>query len=490
MKIVSVEEMRHIEKAADASGWSYATMMEHAGRAVATAIRERIGDFQERSALVLVGPGNNGGDGLVAARYLHDWGCPVAVYCWKRRVEGDENYRLVQERSIPTFHAADDPDLSELRRLVRDADVIVDAFLGTGVTRPITGQLKEILTAVRQELKELRKLGGRRSLCSPSVPPDPSAPAAPFVVAVDCPSGLNCDTGDIDPAALPADLTVTFANPKRGHFLFPGAASCGELVVADIGTDPALAANIPLELATPQMVGRLLPARPPQAHKGTFGRALLVVGSVNYTGAAYLAGAAATRVGAGLVTMAVAESLYPILAAALHEPTWLLLPEDTGVITPDAVKLVREKAVGYQALLVGCGLTQEKPAVEFVRELLSVGRAIRPRIGFIPGEEEAETLPPLPPLVIDAEHPGQDPRLAPLRAAQQRAHPSSRGDGPLVRLSDQRGQRRSLGLGTSQSCRMATGGAAERSIHRHRRAGWAPRRPALRQSGSGQWWHR
>ncbi|MDH7486007.1 MAG: NAD(P)H-hydrate dehydratase [Anaerolineae bacterium] len=406
MKIVSVEEMRYIERAADAGGWSYATMMEHAGRAVATALLERIADLRQRQTLVLVGPGNNGGDGLVAARYLHDEGCSIAVYCWKRNTEGDENYRLVQERAIPIFHAADDPELSELRRLVRQADVIVDAFLGTGVTRPIGGQLKDLLEAARQELKEKRETGKRGRLLPsfPSSPSFPSLPSFPFVVAVDCPSGLNCDRGEIDPVALPADLTVTFANPKRGHFLFPGAAWCGELVVADIGTDPALAADVQLELATPEMIARLLPSRPPDAHKGTFGKALLVVGSVNYTGAAYLAGAAATRVGAGLVTLAVVESLHAILAAALHEPTWLLLPEDTGVIAPDAVKLVRERAADYQALLLGCGLTQEKPAVEFVQQLLHAGRAAQLRLGFVPGGETGtKPTPALPPLVIDAD---------------------------------------------------------------------------------------
>ncbi|MBC8448872.1 MAG: NAD(P)H-hydrate dehydratase [Chloroflexi bacterium] len=406
MKIVSVEEMRCIERAADASGWSYDTMMEHAGQVVAMAMQERISDLHEHLTLVLVGPGNNGGDGLVAARHLHDEGCPVAVYCWKRHTEGDENYRLVQERSIRTVHAAADPDLSELRRLLHQADVIVDAFLGTGATRPIEGQLKDILDIAKQELRERRetKEMSEHGLVSPAFPSFPSFPSFPFVIAVDCPSGLNCDTGAIDPAALPADLTVTFANPKRGHFLFPGAAGCGELLVADIGADPALTADVQLELATPPMIARLLPARPPHAHKGTFGKALLVVGSVNYTGAAYLAGAAASRVGAGLVTLAVAESLHPILAAALHEPTWLLLPEDTGVIAPDAVRLVREKAADYQALLLGCGLTQEKPAVEFVQQLLHAGQAARLRLGFVPSDETAgKPTPALPPLIIDAD---------------------------------------------------------------------------------------
>ncbi len=421
MKIVSVEEMRRIEQAADAGGWSYDTMMEHAGRAVATAIRKRVSDLRERLTLVLAGPGNNGGDGLVAARYLHDEGCPVAVYCWKRRKirkestkgstksKEDENYRLVQERGIRTLHAADDADLSELRRLLREADVIVDAFLGTGVARPIGGRLKDIMDIVEHELRKKRATMETTEMREgsrlfPSFPSFRSFPSFPFVVAVDCPSGLNCNTGAIDPAALPADLTVTFAEPKRGHCLFPGAAACGELAVADIGTDPALATDISLELATPQMIARLLPARPPDAHKGTFGKALLVVGSVNYTGAAYLAGGAATRVGAGLVTMAVAESLYRVLAVALHEPTWLLLPEETGVIAPDAIKLVREKAAGYQALLLGCGLTQEKPAVEFVQRLLDTDQAAQPRIGFVHSHETAEKpTASLPPLVIDAD---------------------------------------------------------------------------------------
>ena len=126
----------------------------------------------------------------------------------------------------------------------------------------------------------------------------------PLIVAVDGPTGLNYNTGELDPVALPADLSITFAYPKVGHLRFPGAAACGELIVADIGTDPALANEVELEIADPALIRSLLPARPRRAHKGTFGRALIVAGSVNYTGAAYLAGSGAYRVGAGLVTMA------------------------------------------------------------------------------------------------------------------------------------------------------------------------------------------
>jgi NAD(P)H-hydrate epimerase len=117
----------------------------------------------------------------------------------------------------------------------------------------------------------------------------------PMIVAVDCPSGMDCDTGLLDPVAPPADMTVTFAAAKRGQFAFPGAGALGELVVADIGIDPELSelASVDLSLATTDWVRSVLPARPRDAHKGTFGRALVVAGSVNYTGAAYLSSAAA-----------------------------------------------------------------------------------------------------------------------------------------------------------------------------------------------------
>lgn len=403
MKIVSVEQMRRIERAADAGGWSYSTMMEHAGRAVSTAIVERLGDLGPRQTLVLVGPGNNGGDGLVAARHLHDHGFPVALYCWNRSGEGDENYRLVQERDLHILHDADDPDLSELRLLLRDAHVIIDSLLGTGVTRPISGRLEAILAVVRQELEKRHGEAGRSDLTALH-PSARRSHATPLVIGVDCPSGLNCDTGEIDPSALAANLTVTFAFPKLGHFIMPGAAACGELMVADIGTDPELASEIQLEVATPKMIARLLPCRPPDAHKGTFGKALLVAGSVNYTGAAYLAAAAAVRSGAGLVTLAIAECLHAPLAAALHESTWLLLPHDTGVIAPDGAKLVWEKAPAYQALLVGCGLTQEKPAVEFMDRLLNAGTESHQRLGFVrSGQAHQGAGKSLPPLVIDAD---------------------------------------------------------------------------------------
>ena len=401
MKVVTTEEMRRIEREADAGGLSYATMMENAGRAVAE-VCQRMGVTDKR-VLVLVGPGNNGGDGLVAGRYSHDAGAHVTFYVWKRRVEGDENFRLATERDIPTLWAKEDEGFATLHRLLAGSDVIIDALLGTGVSRPIGGSLKEILTVVGQEMRERREPKRKEALFSPSLPSFAARPSFPFLVAVDVPTGLDCDTGTIDPAAVPADLTVTFGFPKRGQFLFPGAEHVGQLVVADIEIPLHLADGVQVELATPEMVRELLPPRPLGAHKGTFGKALVVAGSVNYTGAAYLASAAATRVGTGLVTLALAESIHPILASKLSEVTFLLLPQTLGVLVPDAIKVLGERIRDYDALLLGPGLGRAKETVQFVQQLLNVEPGKRGRIGFLASEEAEKGKLSLPPLIIDAD---------------------------------------------------------------------------------------
>ncbi|MBL7183058.1 MAG: NAD(P)H-hydrate dehydratase [Anaerolineae bacterium] len=411
MKVLTTEEMRRIEREADAGGLSYATMMENAGRAIAESCPPFIppnfggerGGATDRQILVLVGPGNNGGDGLVAGRYLHDAGAYVTFYIWKRRIEDDENFRLAAERDISTLWAEEDDAFAILRRLLGESDVIVDALLGTGVSRPIEGSLKEILTVVGEELRRRRESKGEESLFSPSLPSFAALPSLPVLVAVDVPTGLNCDTGAIDPAAVPADLTVTFGFPKRGQFLFPGAEYVGQLIVADIEIPPHLADDVQVELATPEMVRELLPPRPLKAHKGTFGKALVVAGSVNYTGAAYLASAAATRVGTGLVTLALAESIHPILASKLSEVTFLLLPQTLGVLVPDAIKVLGERIQDYDALLLGPGLGHEKETVQFVQQLLNVEPGKRDRIGFLASEEAKAGKLSLPPLVIDAD---------------------------------------------------------------------------------------
>jgi NAD(P)H-hydrate epimerase len=431
VKIANTEEMRHLEQATDASGHSYAAMMEAAGSAVGIIADKMILAGSDKNVLVLVGPGNNGGDGLVAARFLLEAGHQVTVYIWKRDIRGDENFRRLKRRrrGIAILWADNDPDSAKLREELRRTDLVVDALLGTGATRPIEGTLAVLLAVVREELitrwhppfadlpvpygmpsfpiVEAQSLGMERP---PGLAPEdwaesfdeayeadedeydleepwpeddeqteddsPSWPVPP-VLAVDCPSGLNCDSGAVDPATLPANVTVTFGVPKWGQLQYPGAGACGVLAVANIDLLPALIDDLPAQLVVPETVRRWLPVRAADANKGTFGKAMIVAGSLNYTGAAYLSGSAAGHAGVGLVTLAIPAPLHASLAGALPEVTWLPLPGPNGTHCPDGLPQLLDRLTGYDTLLVGPGLTTTDEARQFVEKLFS-GEGLSP----------------------------------------------------------------------------------------------------------------
>lgn len=409
MKVVTVDEMRRIEAASDAAGHSYSKMMEQAGRAVADAIiarekGERESPDSQKRVLALIGPGNNGGDGLVAARHLSKAGASVACYLLKPRSPADdENFYLVQKQGLGILLADEDKNWTKLRELTREADVILDALLGTGAHLPLRSQLAQMLSTVRQEL------AAREQISPPALFQLNGIPESllcnkwtPLIVAVDGPTGLDYDSGALDEAALPADLTVTFAYPKLAHFRFPGASAVGDMIVADIGTDPALADDVTLEVATPSMVQKWLPSRSPDAHKGSFGKALIVAGSVNYTGAAYLAGAAATRAGAGLVTLALPSIIHEAVAARLAGATYLILPHEMGVIASGGMRAIAEKIGEYDALLLGPGLGHEQATAAFVDDLLN-GVKSHHRLGFASSGKKVTSSLTLPPLVVDAD---------------------------------------------------------------------------------------
>jgi len=365
-KIVSIAQMAQIEAAADRAGVTYAILMEAAGRAVAQVILARATPPAEQQVVILCGKGNNGGDGLVAAHYLAMAGVRALTIYGALPFAESANLRRVHEQGLRVIEAQTDPSWQSLSALLENATVVVDAVFGTGARLPLTGAPAEVLLQTKHSLARR----AQRPLC----------------VAVDCPSGLNCDTGELDQATLPADLTVTFAAAKLGQFTFPAAEVLGELHIADIGIDAHLPelAQVQIELGTAEKMHALLPPRPRYAHKGTFGRALVVAGSMAYTGAAYLAGAAAYRSGAGLVTLAVPAPLHPILAGQLPEATWLLLPHERGVIAEEGAEVLLPELTKTQALLIGPGFGLEKPTAAFVRRLL---------------EHAAQ----LPPLVIDAD---------------------------------------------------------------------------------------
>jgi len=372
IKIVSTQQMRAIEQAANAAGLSYAQMMENAGRAVAQTVRQLLGDNQAgKRVIVLVGRGNNGGDGLVAARLLkQESDIEVVCYLAAMRSDTDAVYVSARDSNVALETVERDQDFHNLAKLVASADVLVDALLGTGVRLPVGGLEREILAATGSALQARRNaksLGALEWVSSPR----PSPGMSPQIVAVDCPSGLDCDTGAVDETTLSANVTVSFAAIKRGCLAFPGADRCGELVSADIGIPSTLPelASINLELVTAKDVASLLPIRSRSGHKGAFGKVVVVAGSRNYVGAASLAGRAAYRVGAGLVEMAVPESIYPILASGFPEAIWLLLPEANGAIASRGEPIAQAAIRECDALVIGPGLGQHKETAGFLRNL-------------------------------------------------------------------------------------------------------------------------
>jgi hydroxyethylthiazole kinase-like uncharacterized protein yjeF len=351
VKIVTVSEMRRLEAEADAAGISYQSMMDDAGHAVAEAYNTRFSPNGKR-ILILAGNGNNGGDGLVAARHLHDAGALVKVYCLQPPDEGDATVASLRQRSIFIADAENDPLRSALQQLAGDADAVVDAVFGTGVRLPLGGRGAQVLGYIKRHLA--------------------AQASRSFVLAVDVPSGVDCDTGLVDACTFPADLTVTFGVAKVGQYGFPAADYLGELIVAPIGWPKALPGlqAVQLDLMEPARVRAALPRRPRDAQKYDFGRLVVIAGSQRYVGAAYLTTAAALRSGTGLVIVAAPDPLPGLLAPQLIEATWLPVPGDSGVLTTEASTQVASAANGATAVVLGPGLGPAETTRQFVRDFL------------------------------------------------------------------------------------------------------------------------
>jgi len=283
-EILSVDEMYRADQLATEQGVSGIQLMDTAGHAVADAIMSR---WSVTPVCVLCGPGNNGGDGFVAARYLELAGWPVQVYLLEQieSLSGDAGHhaQLWLNTTSSTLHEIDAVS-------VTPDSIVVDALFGAGLTRPIDEKLAALFDRIMQ--------------------------AGCPVVAVDLPSGIEGDSGEILGAALKAQVTITFFRKKYGHVLYPGADHMGEVVVADIGIPETVLDDLKPQVMenTPQIWRDLFPTPDNSGHKYSRGH-VLVVGGEKMTGAARLAARAARRMGAGLSSIATVPSAFPIYAA-------------------------------------------------------------------------------------------------------------------------------------------------------------------------------
>jgi len=355
MKYLSVQEMVAIEKAANRFGQTYAAMMEAAGKGLAEVIERRYGPAKEKSILALVGSGNNGGDALVALSYLLEWGWKASAALFRAR---DSLDKLIQRFLAGGGELVDcsDPekDSTALKELIGNSSIILDGVLGTGIHLPLRPPLDRLLGMTGEFLNTVEE--------------------KPVVVAVDCPSGLDCDTGEVSPSCIKADLTVTMAAIKQGLLKFPAYNYVGELELVDIGLPDNLPEweGITREVIERDWVRDVLPVRPLDAHKGTFGTSLIVAGSLPYPGAAILAGVSAYRIGAGLVTMAVPKEIYSGLIKTIPEATWIILEDLSGRITENAVQQIKDALGRPAACLIGPGLSQADTTARFLEGVIEL----------------------------------------------------------------------------------------------------------------------
>jgi NAD(P)H-hydrate epimerase len=392
MKLVTVPQMRLIEQEADGNGLTYEKMMENAGHNLSREVLRLAyaqDDEEAIQVLGLVGPGHNGGDTLVALTHLAEKGWTARAYLVHRKPAADVLVKRLEEADGEIYLAEKDEGFQQLQTFLENADVVLDGVLGTGFKLPLKDEIGAVLAAAQEIIAEMEW--------------------PPYMIAVDCPSGIDCDTGEAAAQTIPAEATVTMAAIKQGLLKLPAYDLCGELRVVDIGRldDLKTWQAVKNEVADEGLVASLLPLRPTDAHKGTFGTALIAAGSVNYTGAALLAGKAAYRIGAGLVTLAIPASLHGALVGQFPEATWVLLPHEMGVIASGAADVLMKNLERATALLVGPGLGLEDTTREFIANLLkgATERPVHGRMGFVQGKGAKTDPKPasLPPLVFDAD---------------------------------------------------------------------------------------
>jgi hydroxyethylthiazole kinase-like uncharacterized protein yjeF len=384
IKVVTVDEMRTIEAQAAQLGVSYEQMMDKAGQGVARYVLTRFNN-ENQTVLGLIGSGNNGGDTLVALATMAKSGWKTFAYLVKSRAEGDPLTKWYLQCGGELESSETDIHRKKLDEWLKASSVLLDGVLGTGATLPLSDEIASLLRYVNSH----RKL--------------------PTVIAVDCPSGVNCDTGEVAAECIPAHTTICMAAIKSGLLRFPAFPLAGRLEIVDIALPKKMESwgKIKSEIPTSEDVRKVLPTRPLDAHKGTFGTAMIAAGSINYIGAAYLCAAGAYATGTGLVQCAVPEGIQMALAGRIPEATWLLLPSEMGVISEEASGLFLSKLQKATAVLLGPGWGTEETTKKFLANILEQPQAgKKPKnIGFIPTEENGklEQKRGLPPLVIDAD---------------------------------------------------------------------------------------
>ncbi len=348
MKIVTVEQMVSIEKKANAEGISYDTMMQNAGLGIANEVLKNVTSNQ--SVIGLVGSGNNGGDTLIALAELNKRGIRTTAFLVKSR-SSDDLVKHYVDFGGQVVDISENQNLEYLKAALLPGTVVIDGILGTGTKLPIRGILADIMEEVSRILKN-----------SPDT----------LKIAVDCPSGVDCDTGEVSQVTFQVDFTLSMAAMKQGLLKHPARSYAGVLHQINIGIEQFTEetdVRLPLMLSD-DFVCSSMPVRSDNAHKGTFGTCLVVGGSEPYVGAAFLTGKAAYRSGCGLVNIASLPVVYDALAGKFPETIWTILPDVEGSYDLEGIPILQNSFLKADAMVVGPGWGLSEGNLVFLKGLL------------------------------------------------------------------------------------------------------------------------
>lgn len=395
MLVVTPDEMKTIDRTAiDEFGIPGIVLMENAALGVIREIAKILGDIPGKTAVILAGKGNNGGDAFAVARHLYNMGAIVSVHVLAKltdiKDDAKTNLDILLKMGIEVKEVIEDRQIDEIKESLKFGNIVVDGLLGTGLKGGVRGVMAGVIDAVN-------------SSCVP-------------VVAVDIPSGVNGETGEVTTTCIKAKTTVTFGFPKIGHLVHPGCEYVGNLVTVDIGIprQAVKETEVKKHLIDSSLVSELMPKREPNSNKGTYGKVLVVAGSRGMTGAACLTAEAALRAGAGLVYMAAPVSLLPIYAGAIVEALTIPLEdENKGYITKESIHNILVQLENVDVAAVGPGLSAGDDAKEVVYNIIKGSKVpiVLDADGINLLAKDLSILKELKAQLVITPHPGEMARL-------------------------------------------------------------------------------
>ncbi len=355
MKVLTAAQMREVDRlTTERYGIPGERLMENAAAAFVEIFRSQVPRIEESRIAVVCGKGNNGGDGFAIARLLAEWNAkPAVILCADpSEIRGDAATSLQRfEKEGGEFSVARNAgEWAAAKKQIASANIIIDALLGTGTRGAVEGWLAGVIEDINRHSATAR------------------------IFAVDIPSGLPADSGEIAGAAIEADVTITFTAPKIGQLLYPASERVGRLIVGDIGSPASLIEEISdthLRWLEPSEFTKIQLHRKASANKGNFGHVLVIAGSLGKTGAAVMAGTAALKAGAGLATVATPDICVPIVGA--HSPELMTAPlpaTDSGSISCVQDSRFTELLRGKSILAMGPGLSTHPETQELARTVV------------------------------------------------------------------------------------------------------------------------